>query len=107
MFFLKVVASVEVEAEDTKAAVVIEMVGDGVATMVLMGDGAVPDLYYGPVKQPVESHLASVECIGFLYYGHLATVYPRRPGPEVHMAAVYNSYVGEVCDEHTCYACDI
>ena len=32
---------------------------------------------------------------------------PRRPVPEVHMVGVFNSHVGEVCDEYTCHACDI
>ena len=27
-------------------------------------------------------------------------------GPEVHMAKIFNSNVGEVCDEDICHACD-
>ena len=49
---------------------------------------------------------ASMKCTGCLCYGHLATAYPRRPAIEVHMAEVFNSNVGEVCDEYACHECD-
>ena len=61
--------------------------------------------HYGPVKQPAEALYASVKCTGCLCYGHLATACPRRPVPEVHMVEVFNSNVGEVCDEYNCHAC--
>ena len=53
-----------------------------------------------------ESHYGSVKCVGCLCYGHLVTACSRRPTPETHMAEVYNSNVGEVCDEYTCNTCD-
>ena len=83
-------ASVEAEAEDTKVAAVMEMVGKGNVMTVMVGGEAV----------------VKAECIGCLCNGRLATACPLRPVPEVHMVEVFNSNVGEVCDEYTCHACD-
>ena len=47
-----------------------------------------------------------MKCTGCLSYGQLATAYPRRPGPEAYMVEVFNSNVGEMCDEYICHACN-
>ena len=68
------------------------------------GRGRTGSTDYGPPKQLEEANYASVECTRCLCYGHLATAFPRRPVPEVHMVEVFNSNLGEVCENYTCNA---
>ena len=49
------------------------------------GRGRTVPTHYGPIKQLAEAHYASVKCIRFLCFGHLAIAFPHHLGPEVHM----------------------
>ena len=65
----------------------------------------VPDPYTKSRPSSLQRHTMRQWSVP-LCYSYLATACPRRPGPEVHMADVFNTNMGEVCDEYTCYACD-
>ena len=49
-------ASVEAEVDNTKAAAVMEMVADGIAMILMVGNGAVPELHTMDRSSSLPSH---------------------------------------------------